>query len=128
MATATAVRLDGERIFGGGLVEIKAGSGRREAVEKSAAGLDGVVSIDMGLRSRKLRQAGELRAASRADLDSRLAAVSALMDGKTHKLSADGGQEFENVRMDSFEVNGERPSGGGVVADYKIIYTQLRQF
>jgi len=126
VAAATAVRLDGERIFGAGAVEIKAGSSRREAVEKSAAGLDGVVSIDMGLRSRKLRQAGELRAASRADLDSRLAAVSAFMDGKTHKLSVDGGQEFENVRMDSFEVSGERSSGGGVVAGYEIVYTQLR--
>ncbi len=128
MAAATAVRLDGERIFGGGPVEIKAGSGRRAAVEKSAAGLDGVVSIDMGRRSRQIRQAGELRAKSRADLDSRLAAVSAFMDGKTHKLETDGGREFKNVRMDSFEASGERPSGGGVVADYEIIYTQLRQF
>lgn len=125
MAAATAIRLDGERIFGAGAVEIKAGSSRRAAVEKSAAGLDGEVSIDMGQRSRQIRQSGEIRAASRADLDSRLAAVSAFMDGKTHKLETDC-SEYENVRMDSFEQGEVRSSGGGVVAGYEIVYTQLR--
>lgn len=122
---AAVVMLDGERIFGAGPVEVKAGSAARAAVERAAAGLDGVVSIDMGLRGRQIRQTGEIRAASRADLERRLVAGAAFMDGKTHKLETDD-SEYENVRMDSFEPGEVRSSGGGVVAGYEIVYTQLR--
>jgi hypothetical protein len=46
------------------------------------------------------------------------------MDGDIHTLTV-GGEEFGNLRMDSFKVSDIRTSGGGVAADYEIVYTQL---
>ena len=34
-------------------------------------------------------------------------------------------EEFECVRMDSFEVKDKSQSGTGPVADYEVVYTQL---
>lgn len=120
-----SVTLDGQKLFDERPPVIEVGSAQRASIERAAAGLDGVLSIDMGRRSRQIRQAGELWARSRADLDRRVEAVSAFMDGRTHTLVTSSGEEFENLRMDSFKVKDERVSGGGLVADYEIIYTQL---
>jgi hypothetical protein len=106
-------------------VIIEAESLRRQSIERSAAGLDGVVSIDLGGRGRKIRQKGELRARSKTELNSRVEAISALMDGDAHTLANSQGETFENLRIDSVGVKNERVSGSGVVADYEIIYTQL---
>jgi hypothetical protein len=118
------VSLDGQGLFDEP-VTIEAESIRRESIERSAAGLDGVVSIDLGGRGRKVRQKGELRARSKTELNSRVEAVSALMDGDTHTLVGSQGETFENLRIDSVSVKNERASGSGVVADYEIIYAQL---
>ncbi len=120
-----SVTLDGQKLFDERHTVIEVGSAQRASIERAAAGLDGVLSIDMGRRSRQIRQVGELRARSRADLDRRVEAVSAFMEGRTHTLVTSSGEEFENLRMDSFKVKDERVSGGGLVADYEIIYTQL---
>jgi hypothetical protein len=117
--------LDGIVLFGEGESQIEVGSSTREHIERSAAGLDGVVSIDLGGRGRKIRQKGELRARSKTELNSRVEALSALMDGGTHTLVGSQGQTLENLRIDSVNMENERVSGSGVVADYEIIYTQL---
>jgi hypothetical protein len=106
-------------------VTIEAESAQRESIERSAAGLDGVVSIDLGGRGRKVRQKGEIRARSKTELNSRVEAISALMDGDTHTLVGSQGETFENLRIDSVSVKNERISGSGIVVDYEIIYTQL---
>jgi len=118
------VSLDGQGLFDEP-VTIEAESAGRESIERSAAGLDGVVSIDLGGRGRKIRQKGELRARSKTELNSRVEAISALMDGDAHTLVSSQGETFENLRIDSVNVKNERASGGGVAADYEIIYTQL---
>jgi hypothetical protein len=119
------VNLDGINLFGEGESQIEVDSFGRESIERSAAGLDGVVSIDMGGRGRKIRQKGEIRARSKADLDSKVEAISAFIDGDTHTLVGSQGERFENVRVDSVSVKNERASGSGVVADYEVVYMQL---
>jgi len=106
-------------------LEIEQDSLNRDSIEKAVAGLDGVLSIDMGERARKIRQRGTLRAQSRAQMNTRINAISAYMDGKTHTLVSNEGETFDNLRMDSFKVNRKRAGGGGMVVDYEIVYTQL---
>jgi hypothetical protein len=120
-----AVSLDGQNLFDSRELKFEVGSLRRESIERTAAGLDGVLSIDMGGRGRKIKQAGVLRAKSGLQMDERIRAISAYMDGDTHKLVNDRGEEFEDVRMDVFKTTSRRASGGGIAVDYEIIYTQL---
>jgi hypothetical protein len=47
------------------------------------------------------------------------------MDGDTHTLVTDSGEELDSLRMDSFQVNEERVDGSGIVAEYEIVYSQL---
>lgn len=117
--------LDGERLFDEQQLEIEPGSISRDSVERTMAGLDGVLSIDLGGRGRVIRQRGVLTAPSRVKMDERVKAISAYMDGDTHVLAAGDGEEFKNLRMDSFKITRKRTSGSGVAVDYEIIYTQL---
>jgi hypothetical protein len=120
-----SVTLDGQICFDEQQTEIEPGSFSRASIERTVPGLEGVLSIDLGSRSRKIRQTGVLHAASQAQLNQKISAISNFMDGNTHTL-ASSSEEFDNVRMDSFKVNGKRPAGNGVAADYEIIYTQLK--
>lgn len=119
------VTLDGQNLFDEQRLEIELGSFKRDSVERAVAGLDGVLSVDMGGRGRKIKQKGALRANSRAQMNNRINTVSAYMDGDTHTLLTSDGEQFDNLRMDSFKVSKERTSGGGIVVDYEIVYTQL---
>jgi hypothetical protein len=124
MVNHMSINLDGNKFFDeGATIEVE--SIRRESVERAAAGLDGVLSIDLGERGRKIKLKGEIRARSKAELKSRIEAISAFIDGDTHTLTDSEGQSFEDVRVDSVSVENERVSGSGVVADYEIIYRQL---
>lgn len=120
--------LDGQILFDesayGGL-EIELGSIGRDSVERAVPGLDGVLSIDLGKRSRKIKQTGVLRSKSRLEMNNRINAISVFLDGNTHKLITNSGKEFDNLRMDTFKISKERVSGDSVVADYEIVYTQL---
>ena len=117
--------LDGQALFDEQQLEIEVGSFGRDSMERTVPGLDGVLSIDLGGRDRKITQKGTLRAASRSQMDERASVISACMDGDTHTLVTDSGEEFDNLRMDVFKVTRERSSGTGLVIDYEIIYTQL---
>ena len=121
-----SVTLDGQEVFDRQQLDIKPGSASRDSVERTVPGLDGMLSIDMGGRGRKITQKGVLRAKSRMQLNEKISAISAYMDGDTHMLITDGGEEFDNLRMDVFKVSTERTSGGGAVVDYEIVYTQLQ--
>ena len=117
--------LDGQKLFDGQDVKIELGSVSRDSIERAVSGLDGVLSIDMGGRGRKIKQRGVLRAKSRLQMDDRISAISAYMDGDAHTLVTSSGEEFDNLRVDSFKVTKERPSGGSFCCDYEIVYTQL---
>ena len=120
-----SVTLDGQVLFDEHQLEIELNSISRDLVERAVPGLDGVLSIDLGGRGRKIEQRGVLRAKSRSQLDSKISAISTYMDGDTHKLLTSNGEEFDNLRMDVFKVSKERTSSSGVVVDYEIVYTQL---
>jgi len=120
-----SVTLDGQVLFDEHRLEIELDSISRDLVERAVPGLDGVLSIDLGGRGRKIEQRGVLRAKSRSQLDSKISAISTYMDGDTHKLLTSNGEEFDNLRMDVFKVSKERTSSSGVVVDYEIVYTQL---
>ena len=118
--------LDGQSLFDEQQLEIELGAVSRDSIERAVPGLDGVLSVDLGGRSREIKQKGVLRARSRSQMDERISAISAFMDGNTHTLMISSGKEFENLRMDVFKVSKERAGGGGVVIDYEIVYTQLK--
>jgi len=117
--------LDLQMLFDEQTLEITAGSFQRDSTEKTIPGLNGVLSIDLGLRGRKIKQTGTLRAKSRAQLDERISKISTFMDGDTHTLITGTGREFTNLRMDSFKTTAEHADGTGTVTDYEIFYTQL---
>ncbi len=118
--------LDGQTFFDEQLLEIEAGSAERAVKERAVAGLNGVVSIDLGGRARKIKQKGQLRAVSSQQLQERIEQISSLMDGKEHILKTSEGRVFTNMRMDKFKVSERNKSGGGIVVDYEIEYTQLK--
>ena len=117
--------LDNIILFDEQNLQISAGSFRRDSIEKTVPGLDGMLSIDLGLRGRKIRQTGTLRAKSRAKLEERISKIATFIDGNTHTLVTSSGQEMSNLRMDSFKTGTEHTDGTGIVIDYEIIYTQL---
>jgi hypothetical protein len=119
------VTLDAQTLFDEQALEITADSFHRDSVERTLPGLNGVLSIDLGQRGRKIRQTGTLRASSRTQLDERISKISAFMDGDTHTLITGSGREFANLRMDSFKTTAEHTDGTGITVDYEIIYTQL---
>jgi hypothetical protein len=119
------VTLDGQAIFDEQGLTLAVGSPSRASLERSVAGLDGVLSIDLGARSRQIRQTGTLHAASRAAMHARIGAILAFLDGRTHILATTDGQRYRGVRLDSFKRIAEKPQGPGVVTDYEIVYTQL---
>jgi len=120
-----SITLDGQILFDEQELEIEPSSVSRDSIERTVPGLDGVLSIDLGERGRKIKQKGILRTMSRSQMNERINAISAYMDGDTHTLVTNGGEEFDNLRMDVFKVTKERTSGSGVVIDYEIVYTQL---
>ena len=120
-----SVTLDGQAIFDEQGLTITVGSPSRACVERAVAGLDGTLSIDLGARSRQVRQTGTLHAPSRAAMHARVLTIAAFIDGQTHTLTTADGQVLDNLRMDSFKKVAEYPGGPGVVADYEIVYTQL---
>ena len=119
------VTLDSQILFDEQTLDFSTGSIRRESIERVVPGLDGAISIDLGRRGRQVKQTGTLRAKSRQQMNERIDAISAYMDGDTHTLVTSSGRELPELRMDSFQVSGEHANGAGIVVDYEIVYTQL---
>jgi len=119
------VTLDTQMLFDEQALEINADSFGRDSIERTIPGLDGMLSIDLGLRGRKISQTGTLRAGSRTQLNERINRIAAFMDGDTHTLTISSGREFPNLRMDSFKTGTEHADGAGIMVDYEIVYTQL---
>jgi len=117
--------LDGHNLFDEQDMKIEQDSIGRDSIERTVPGLDGILSIDMGGRSRKIKQKGMLWAGSRSQMDGRIGAILAYIDGDIHTLVIRNGEEFDNVRMDVFKIMEEKTSGSGLCCDYEIVYTQL---
>jgi len=120
-----SVTLDGQRLFDEQQLEIEIDSLGRDSMERAIAGLDGVLSIDLGSRGRKIKQKGVLRAKSRSQMNEKTGAISAYMDGDTHTLITGSGETIDNLRIDIFKIGRERTDGGGLCCEYEIVYRQL---
>ena len=118
------------RVLIDGLVEfeelsISVGSWQRKSIERTAAGLEGVVSIDMGMRGRKIVQRGVLRAGSGDGLCEKIAVAEDLVDGGGHVMARGGCDEFGSLRVDGVEVKSRELSGAGASCEFEIRYFQL---
>ncbi|MBN1844785.1 MAG: hypothetical protein JW810_03815 [Sedimentisphaerales bacterium] len=122
---AKPIRLDGKKLFDGGEPTWQLASWRRQTLERSFAGVDGVLSIDLGRRQRTLKQRGWLTAASKASLRKRCEEILAHIDGFTHELIDGDGTVYPQVRMDSFKLLSEVYTSNPVRCEYEIIYSQL---
>lgn len=120
-----SVTLDGQNLFDLQQLEVETASTRRDSIERIVSGLDGVLSIDIGQRSRSIKQKGVLRAKSKSQMNDRIDAISTYMDGNTHTLAIDNDEKLGDLRMDIFKVSKVRTSGNSVAVDYEILYTQL---
>jgi len=117
--------LDGKALFDEQELEIQIGSWERIRIERAVPGLDGIVSIDLGRRSRRIRQRGTLRAVGGIEMASRFNAIEALCDGDTHTLVTAEGRSYANVRVDALKQLGREVAGAGIAVAYEIVYTQL---
>lgn len=120
------VRLDEIELFDDEQIEIKIGSIEREFVERSAAGVDGVLRIDTGKRGRAIKQKGILRAKTKEKIEEMIGTIGAFQDGNSHRMSDSQGRRFEDICIDKFEAGEIKVSGGGVWCEYEIIYSQLK--
>jgi len=117
--------LDEQGLFDEQGLAVEAGSLEKVSIDKAVAGLDGVLSIDLGGRGRRITQKGTLRANSRLKMNETIDVISAYMDGRTHTLATNDGREFANLRMDVFKVIKTTESGIGLCCEYEIVYRQL---
>ncbi len=120
-----ATTLDGQSLFDEQDLEIKCDSFRRDSTERTIPGLDGVLSIDLGARSRSIKQKGTLNAKSRTQMENRLNLIRSFIDGNTHTIETHNGKKFNDLRVDAFRVIKEQISGSGITINYEIAYTQL---
>ncbi len=117
--------LDGSIVFDGHGLEIEQSSIGRESKEQAVPGLDGMISVDLGDRGRKIKQSGTLRARSLSELKDKIVAIEACIDGESHRLVTEKHGELSDLRMDSFKTKKHRTSGSGVSVEYEIVYRQL---
>ncbi len=120
-----ATTLNGHKLFDERSLVFELGSIDRDSIDRSIAGLDGMMAIDLGQRGRVIKQTGTLRAKSYAKLDERIGNIADHMDGYAYTLVTNDRRHFDNVRIDAFKTSNRRISGASVMADYEIVYIQL---
>jgi len=116
--------LDNVIIFNEDYFGLETKSFQREVVQRSAAGLDGQVSIDLGLRGRKLVQKGQLRAKNQAELQERIDEINGLIDGNEHILKSPDGKVFEHLVIENFQTDSFVFGGTQASCKYQITYMQ----
>ncbi len=116
--------LDNEIFFEEKSFELEIKSPQRGVFQRSAAGLDGQVSIDLGLRGRKIIQKGEMRSQSQSGLQRQIDAINELIDGNSHILRCPDGRIFENLLIEEFKTGPLVSGGSHISCQYQITYNQ----
>ena len=122
---STTIMFDNKKLFSKGQHTLVCLSWCREAIDRGFAGLDGMMSVDLGRRERKLKQRGCLTASSSSTLIDLIDAVADYINGQTYDLVDQNGVSYSHVRMDSFTLLGPITAGNQVCCEYEIHYTQL---
>jgi hypothetical protein len=104
--------------------ELEVKSLKRNVINRCAAGLDGQMSIDLGLRGRKIMQRGELRAKNESELQKKIEEINAYIDGQLHTLKCPDGRIFSNLLIEEFETDTVIKSGAQTSCRYQIIFIQ----
>ncbi len=104
---------------------IRARSWTRQHADKSGAGVDGVVSVDLGRRTRELSQQGTLRALSREGLQKVIDQIESLAGTGEITIRTERGQVYSHLRMDQFEAGYIFFAGVGVCCEFTARYCQL---
>lgn len=104
--------------------EVEVKGTQRSVIQRTAAGFDGQVSIDLGLRGRKLLQKGELRAKSGTELQRKIDEINELIDGELHTLKCPDGRVFKNLLIEEFQTKAFVNGGAHISCQYHITYTQ----
>jgi len=102
------------------------GSWQRDSIERAAAGVDGVVNIDLGKRTREIVQKGVMRAASRSALMAKVDFFRDMADGRYHTMETAEGRRFEDMWIEKVMVSGTEYNGSGASCEVEIRYVQLR--
>ena len=119
------IRFNNDDLFGIGRHAVEPMTWRRESVDSGFAGLNGVVSIDLGRRERKIKQRGCLRAVSVESMLQQIENISAYINGQAYTLVDQDGVSYANVRMDSFVLLEPISASNQASCEYEIMYTQL---
>jgi len=116
--------IDNKIFFDEDCFELEIESPQRSVIQRSAAGLDGQVNIDLGLRRRKLIQKGELRAKSQTELQKKIDEINEMIDGEVHILKNTDGRVFENLLIEEFKTGKVINGGVHTSCQYQITYSQ----
>lgn len=106
---------------------LRAGSAKRDAPLRSAPGVNGLLSLELGWRGRMLHQRGTVRAASRAGLRKIITRLQGLIGGEPVTLRTADGRYFSDLRIECYKLMREQISGAGYVVELEIEYIQLRE-
>jgi len=117
--------LDTQDLFGSGPCSFVPGSWERQIDWRGFAGLDGLVGIDMGLRSRRIVQQGRLQADTIQLLHQQISTIESMLDGKIHSLVDNRDQSYPRVVLEHFEQTSPIQTGRGFWCEYVIHYLQL---
>ena len=102
-------------------------SWERSLVERSVCGLDGVVKVDLGRRSRKVIQDGTIRADNEDAIAGKVGCFAALVDGAEHTLMRGRSSVMVGLVVSSFAAGEVKRGGAGVWCDFEIRYVQVRE-
>lgn len=119
------ITFNSDRLFGIGQHTVLPKSWQRATKDEAFAGLNGVLSVDMGRRGRKIVQQGSLSAKSVKALTQMMDAITAYINGQAYELVDENGCVYSAVRMDHFQIVGNIKLGHPVSCAYEIEYTQL---
>jgi hypothetical protein len=115
----------GEDLFGSGPHAIRFGPWQRQLQRRGFAGVDGEMILDLGLRSRRIVQAGRLEAGTANGLAVLADAIDACCDASENTLVDNHGRSHARVILESFRPTTPRQRGRGFYCDYEIEYLQL---
>ncbi len=115
----------GQDLFGSGPHRFQFGAWQRRLQPRGFAGINGEQVLDLGIRSRRIFQAGRLQADTPQNLKGLLDAINSRSDASEHTLVDNHGLSFSRVILERFETTTPMQQGRGLYCDYEVEYRQL---